>query len=103
MARRNACAAPCMVTWREDDVATTGALTDDVAGSAAPRPTARQDLDADRRPASIAIERELLSVRIGSDATMDPGFASQLNNTCSSDPNAFAFLDASPVGSEQVL
>ncbi|XP_066310396.1 peroxidase 45-like [Miscanthus floridulus] len=29
---------------------------------------------------------------------MDPGFASQLNDTCSSDPNAFAFLDPSPVG-----
>ncbi|XP_066347912.1 peroxidase 51-like [Miscanthus floridulus] len=29
---------------------------------------------------------------------MDPGFASQLNGTCSSDPNAFAFLDPSPVG-----
>ena len=35
---------------------------------------ARQDLDADRRPTS------------------------QLNGTCSSDPNAFAFLDPSPVG-----
>ena len=58
----------------------------------------RQDLDADRRPASITIERELLSVRIGSDATMDSGFASQLNGICSSDPNAFAFLDPSPVG-----
>ena len=66
-------------------------------GTDAPRPTARQDLDTDRRPASIAIERELLSVRISSDATMDPGFASQLNGTCS-DPNAFAFLDPSPVG-----
>ena len=59
---------------------------------------ARQDLDADRRPASIAIEWELLSVRIGSNTTMDPGFASQLNGTCSSEPNAFAFLDPSPVG-----
>ncbi|XP_066324112.1 peroxidase 45-like [Miscanthus floridulus] len=29
---------------------------------------------------------------------MDPGFASQLNGTYSSDPNAFAFLDPSPVG-----
>ena len=58
---------------------------------------ARQDLDADRRPASIAIERELLSVRIGSDATMDPGFASQLNGTYSSDCNAFAFLEPLPV------
>ncbi|XP_066344534.1 peroxidase 55-like [Miscanthus floridulus] len=29
---------------------------------------------------------------------MDPDFASQLNSTCSSDPNAFAFLDPSPVG-----
>ena len=29
---------------------------------------------------------------------MDPGFALQLNGTCSSDPNAFAFLDPSPVG-----
>ncbi|XP_066323628.1 peroxidase 45-like [Miscanthus floridulus] len=29
---------------------------------------------------------------------MDPGFASQLNDTCSSDPNVFAFLDPSPVG-----
>ena len=29
---------------------------------------------------------------------MDPGFASQLNGTCSSDPNAFTFLDPSPVG-----
>ena len=47
--------------------------------------------------------RELLSVRIGSDTTMDPGFASQLNDTCSSDPNAFTFLDLSLVGSEQVL
>ena len=37
-------------------------------------------------------------MRIGSDSTMDPGFASQLNDTCSSDPNAFAFLDPSPVG-----
>ena len=55
-------------------------------------------MDADRRPASIAIERELLSGRIGSDATMDPGFASQLNDTCSSNPNAFAFLDHSSVG-----
>ncbi|XP_066383474.1 peroxidase 45-like [Miscanthus floridulus] len=36
--------------------------------------------------------------RIGNDATMDPGFASQLNGTCSSDSNAFAFLDPSPVG-----
>ena len=84
-------------------MATTGVLTGDVAGSAAPPILARQDLDADRRPASIAIERELLSVRIGSDATMDPGFASQLNGTCSSDPNAFAFLDPWSVGSEQVL
>ena len=42
-------------------------------------------------------------MRIGSDATMDPGFASQLNGTCSSDPNAFAFLGLSSVGSEQVL
>ena len=42
-------------------------------------------------------------VTIGSDATMDPDFASQLNGTCSSDPNTFAFLDPSPVGSEQVL
>ena len=72
-------------------------------GTEAPRPTARQNLDADRRPASIAIERELLSVRISSDATMDPGFASQLNGTCSSDPNAFVVLDPSPVGFEQVL
>ena len=48
-------------------------------------------------------EDRLLSVRIGSDATMDPGFASQLNGTCNSDPNAFAFFDPSPVGSEQVL
>ena len=73
-------------------------------GTNAPRPTARQDMDADRsRPTSIAIERELLSVRIDSDATMDSGFASQLNGTCSSDPNAFAFLGPSPVGSEQVL
>ena len=68
-------------------------------GTDVPRPTARQDLDADRsRPASIAIERDLLSVRIGSDATMDPGFALQLNGTCSSDPNAFTFLNPSPVG-----
>ena len=37
-------------------------------------------------------------MRISSDATMDFGFASQLNDTCSSDPNAFAFLDPSPVG-----
>ena len=37
-------------------------------------------------------------MRIGSDATIDPYFASQLNGTCSSDPNAFAFLDPSPVG-----
>ena len=37
-------------------------------------------------------------VRIGSDATMDLGFASQLNGTCSSEPNAFAFLNPSPVG-----
>ena len=37
-------------------------------------------------------------MRIGSDATMDPGFASQVNGTCSSEPNAFAFLDPSPVG-----
>ncbi|XP_066308832.1 peroxidase 45-like [Miscanthus floridulus] len=29
---------------------------------------------------------------------MDPGFTSQLNGTCSSGPNAFAFLDPSPVG-----
>ena len=42
-------------------------------------------------------------MRIGSDATIDPNFASQLNGTCSFDPNAFAFLDPSPVGSEQVL
>jgi peroxidase len=35
--------------------------------------------------------------RIGSDPTMDPGLASQLKGTCSSDPNAFAFLDPSPV------
>lgn len=34
--------------------------------------------------------------RIG-DGTMDPGFESQMNGTCSSDPNAFAFLDPSPV------
>ncbi|XP_066309744.1 peroxidase 35-like [Miscanthus floridulus] len=67
-------------------------------GTDAPRPTAQQDLNTDRRPASIAIERELLLMRIGSDATMDPGFASQLNGTCSSHPNAFAFLDPSPVG-----
>ncbi|XP_066351116.1 peroxidase 73-like [Miscanthus floridulus] len=63
-----------------------------------PSTTARQDLDTDRRPASIAIERELLSVRIDSDATMDPGFASQLNDTYSSDPNAFTFLDPWSVG-----
>ena len=37
-------------------------------------------------------------MRIGSDATIDPGFASQLNGTCNSNPNAFAFLDPSPVG-----
>ena len=37
-------------------------------------------------------------MRIDSDATMDPGFASQLNGTCSFDPNAFAFLDPSSVG-----
>ena len=37
-------------------------------------------------------------VRIGSDATMDPGFASQLNGTCSFDPNAFAFLNPSTMG-----
>ena len=37
-------------------------------------------------------------MRIGSDVTIDPGFASQLNGTCSSDPNAFAFLGPSPVG-----
>ena len=36
-------------------------------------------------------------MRIGSDVTMDPGFASQLNDTCSY-PIAFAFLDPSPVG-----
>ena len=48
-------------------------------------------------------EDRLLSVRIGSDATMDPGFVSQLNGTCSSNPNAFAFLYPSPVGFEQVL
>ena len=42
-------------------------------------------------------------MRIDSDATMDPGFALQLNGTCSSDPNAFAFLDPSSVGSKQVL
>ena len=72
-------------------------------GTNAPRPTTRQDLDADRRPASIAIEQELLSVRIGSDATMDPGFASQLNGTCSSDPDAFAFLAPSPVGFHNVF
>ncbi|XP_066311082.1 uncharacterized protein [Miscanthus floridulus] len=34
---------------------------------------------------------------------MDPGFASQLNGTCSSDPNAFAFLDPSPVGFDNAL
>ena len=37
-------------------------------------------------------------MRIGSDATMDPGFASQLNGTCSFDPNTFTFLDPSPMG-----
>jgi len=37
-------------------------------------------------------------MRIDSDATMDPGFALQLNGTCSSNPNAFAFLNPSPVG-----
>ena len=37
-------------------------------------------------------------MRIGSDATMDPSFASQLNGTCSSNPNAFFFLDPSSVG-----
>ena len=37
-------------------------------------------------------------MRISSDVTMVPGFASQLNGTCSSDPNAFAFLDPSLVG-----
>ena len=36
--------------------------------------------------------------RIGSDAIMNPSFASLLNGTCSSDSNAFAFLDPSPVG-----
>ena len=46
-------------------------------------------------------EDRLLSVRIGSDATMDPGFASHLNGTYSSDPNAFAFLDPSPVGASR--
>ncbi|XP_066347978.1 peroxidase 45-like [Miscanthus floridulus] len=34
---------------------------------------------------------------------MDPGFTSQLNDTCSSDPNAFAFLDPSPVGSDNAF
>ena len=42
-------------------------------------------------------------MRIDSNAAMNPGFASQLNGTCSSDPNAFAFLDPSLVGSDQVL
>ena len=37
-------------------------------------------------------------MRIDSNAAMNPGFASQLNGTCSSDPNAFAFLDPSLVG-----
>ncbi|XP_066392603.1 peroxidase 51-like [Miscanthus floridulus] len=77
MTRRNVCAAPYIVARREDGVASTGALTDDVAG---------------QKPI------QLLSVRIGSDVTMDPGFVSQLNDTCSSDPNTFAFLDPSPVG-----
>ena len=40
---------------------------------------------------------------MSNDTTMDPGFVSQLNGTCSSDPNAFAFLVPSPVGSDQVL
>ncbi|RLM55730.1 peroxidase 45-like [Panicum miliaceum] len=55
--------------------------------------------------------------RIGTDPTMDPNFASQLNSTCRSNPTSgFAFLDSSPVtfyrnlqagkgllGSDQVL
>ena len=36
--------------------------------------------------------------RIGTDPTMDSGFASQLNSTCSANPSSgFAFLDDSPV------
>ncbi|PAN22599.1 hypothetical protein PAHAL_4G030300 [Panicum hallii] len=36
--------------------------------------------------------------RIGTDPTMDPNFASQLNSTCRSNPTSgFAFLDSSPV------
>ena len=42
-------------------------------------------------------------MRIGSDATMDLGFASQLNGTCNSEPNSFAFLDPSPVGFDNVF
>ena len=42
-------------------------------------------------------------MRIGSDATIDLGFASQLNGTCSSDPNAFAFLDPSSVGFDNIF
>ena len=42
MARRNACAALCMVARREDDVAKTGVLTGDVAGPTAPQIRARQ-------------------------------------------------------------
>lgn len=34
---------------------------------------------------------------------MDPGLASQLNGTCSSHPNAFAFLDPSPVAFDNAL
>lgn len=36
--------------------------------------------------------------RIGTDPTMDSGFADQLRGTCSSNPNGFAFFDYSPVG-----
>ncbi|KAJ1260621.1 hypothetical protein BS78_10G246800 [Paspalum vaginatum] len=37
--------------------------------------------------------------RIGTDPSMDPSFAAQLQNTCSSNPSSgFAFLDPTPVG-----
>ncbi|WVZ78756.1 hypothetical protein U9M48_026413 [Paspalum notatum var. saurae] len=37
--------------------------------------------------------------RIGSDPSMDPSFAAQLQSTCSSNPSGgFAFLDPTPVG-----
>jgi len=62
------------------DVATTGALTGDVAGSTAcidhGAALTRHGPQRGRTWTQTEDQPQLLSVRIGSDATMDPGFTS---------------------------